>query len=179
VTITVKPLPLTAAQVRALGQLPNVAAVDPQVTFSTLNRAGWRTVLIGRVSFAHQTVDAVTVTTGSAPGPGAVLSDVQNAATGRGVSGAGGTVRLLSSNGNWVALPVSGQGRNLNGGQNVVQNTVVVLYATAPTVAALSGTPGYTQLEFRLHDSSTAAARQSVTTIRQYLETIPGRSVPP
>ena len=174
VTITVKPLPLTAAQVRTLGQLPNVAAVDPEATFSTLNRTGWRTVLIGKVSFAHQTVDAVTVTTGSAPGPGAVLSDVQNAATGRGVSGAGGTVRLLASNGNWAALPVSGQGRNLNGGQNVVQNTVAVLYATAPTVAALSGTPGYTRLEFRLDDSSTAAARQTVTTIRQYLETISG-----
>ena len=29
VTLTVKPLPLTAAQVRALGQLPNVAAFIP------------------------------------------------------------------------------------------------------------------------------------------------------
>jgi putative ABC transport system permease protein len=174
VTIAVKPLPLTAAQVRALRRLPNVAAVDPEATFSTLNRAGWRTVLIGKVSFAHQRVDAVTVTTGSAPGPGAVLSDVQNAVTGRGVSRVGGTVRLLASNGTWVALPVSGQGRNLNGGQNVVQNTVAVLYATAPTVAALSGTLGYTRLEFRLDDSSTAAARQTVTTIRQYLQTIPG-----
>ena len=174
VTLAVKPLPLTAAQVRALGELPNIAAVDPEATFSTLNRTGWRTVLIGKVSFAHQTVDAVTVTTGSAPGPGAVLSDVQNAATGRGVSGTGGTVRLRAGDGNWVALPVSGQGRNLNGGQNVVQNTIAVLYATAPTVAALSGTPGYTQLGFRLGNSSVAAARQTVTTIRQYLATIPG-----
>jgi len=174
VTVTVKPLPLTAAQVGALGQLPNVAAFDPEATFSTLNRAGWRTVVIGKTSFAHQTVDAVTVTTGSAPGPGAVLSDVQNAATGRGVGGVGGTVQLRAGNGSWVSLPVSGQGRNLNGGQNVVQNTVAVLYATAPTVAALSGTPGYTQLAFRLHDSSTAAAGQTVTTIRRYLETVPG-----
>ena len=99
---------------------------------------------------------------------------MQNAATGRGVGGVGGTVRVRAGNGNWVAMPVSGQGRNLGGGQNVVQNTVAVLYATAPTVAALSGTPGYTQLEFRLHDSSTAAAQQTVTTIRQYLQTIPG-----
>ena len=173
VTVTVKPLPLTGAQVRALGQLPNVAAFDPQATFSTLNRAGWRTILIGKTSFAHQTVDAVTVTIGSAPGPGAVLSDVQNAATGRGVSGVGGTVRLRAGSGNWVALPISGQGRNLAGGQNVVQNTVAVLYATAPTVAALSGTPGYTRLEFRLRDSSTAAAQRTVTTIRQYLQTVP------
>ena len=109
VTITVKPLPLTAAQVQALGQLPNVAAVNPEVTFSTLNRAGWRTVLIGKTSFAHQTVDAVTVTGGSAPGPRAVLSDVQNAVSGRGVGGVGGTVHLRAGNGNWVALPISGE----------------------------------------------------------------------
>jgi len=174
VTVTVKPLPLTAAQVRSLGQLPNVTAFDPEAIFSTLNQAGWRTVLIGKPSFANQPVDAVTVTAGSAPAPSAVLSDVQNAVTGRGVAGVGGTVRVLASNGNWVALPVSGQGRNLNGGQNVVQNTIAVLYATAPTVATLSGTPGYTQLEFRLHDTSTAAARQTVTAIRQYLQTLPG-----
>jgi len=116
---------------------------------------------------------AVSVTNGSAPGPGAVLSDVQNA-TGRGVSGVGRTVRVRASNGKWVALPVTGHGRNLNGGQDVVQNTVAVLYAVAPTVAALSGTPGYTRLELRLHDSSTTAARQTVTTIQTYLQAIPG-----
>ena len=77
VTITVKPLPLTAAQVRALGQLPNVAAVDPRghLFDGVYVGARWQTAfLIGKVSFAHQTVDAVTVTTGSAPGPGAVLT---------------------------------------------------------------------------------------------------------
>ena len=174
VTITVKPMPLTAAQLRALRALPNVAAVDPRVTFSTLDRSGWRTVLVGKLSYAHQTVDAVTVTAGSAPAPGAVLSDVQNAAYGRGVGGAGGTVRLLAGNGNSVALAISGEGRNLNGAQNIAQNSVVVLYATAQTVAALSGTTGYTQLAFRLRDASTAAARQTVTTIRRYLQTVPG-----
>jgi len=174
VTITVKPLPLTTAQVLALRQLPNVVAFNPAVTFSTLDRRGWRTVLIGKTSFAHQTVDAVTVTAGSAPGPGAVLSDVQNAAYGRGVGGAGGTVHLLAGNGDSVALTISGEGRNLAGGQDVAQNGVMVLYATAPTVAALSGTPGYTQLAFRLRDRSTPAARQTVTSIRRYLETVPG-----
>lgn len=64
--------------------------------------------------------------------------------------------------------------RNLNGGQNVVQNTIAVLYATVPTVAAVSGTSGYTQLGFRLRDTSTAAARQTLTAIRRYLKTVPG-----
>ena len=174
VTITVKPLALTPAQVRALGRLSNVVAFDPEVTFSTLDRAGWRTVLIGKTSFARQTVNAVTLTAGSAPGLDAVLSDVQNTAYGRGVPTAGGTVQVRAANGSWVALPVSGTGRNLAGGQNVAQNSIAVLYATAPTVERLSRTPGYTQLAFRLRDSSTAAARRTVTTIRQYLGTVPG-----
>jgi ABC-type lipoprotein release transport system permease subunit len=174
VTITVKPLPLTAAQVRTLGSLPNVAAFDPGSTFATYIYMGERTLLIGKASFAHQTVDAVTVTSGSAPGPGAVLSDVQNAPTGHGVGGAGRSVRVRAGNGNVVSLPISGEARNLNGAQMIAGDGIPVLYTTAQTVAALSGTPGYTQLAFRLHDSSTAAARQAVTAIRQYLQTVPG-----
>src|SRR5579862_1693051 len=73
VTVTVKPLPLTGAQAQALGSLPNVAAFDPRNTFMTYVYMGPRTLLIGKASFAHQTVDTVTVTSGSAPGPGAVL----------------------------------------------------------------------------------------------------------
>jgi putative ABC transport system permease protein len=130
--------------------------------------------LIGETSFAHQTVDAVTATAGSAPGPGAVLSDVQNAGSGNGVGGAGGSVRLFAGNGRVVSLPVSGQGRNLTGGQMVAQDGVVALYATTQTVAALSGTPGYTQLRYRLRDPSLSAAHRTVTAIRQYLQTVPG-----
>ncbi len=177
VTVTVRPLTLAAAQLRALGELPNVAAFDPRVTFSTRVYVGarrMRAFLIGKRSFAHQTVDAVAVTAGAAPGPGAVLTDVQNAAYGNGVGRAGGSVRLYSGNGRVVSLPISGEGRNLTGAQLVAKDEVVTLYATAPTVAALSGTPGYTRLAFRLRDPSTAAARRTVTTIRQYLQTVPG-----
>jgi putative ABC transport system permease protein len=174
VTVTVKPLPLSAAQVRALGSLPNVAAVDPQSTFGTYIYMGERTFLIGKASFAHQTVDAVTVTSGSVPGPGRVLTDVQNAAYGHGVGGAGQSLRVRAANGSLVSLRISGEARNLNGAQLIISDGIPVLYTTAQTVAALSGTPGYTQLAFRLHDSSEAAARQTVTTIRRYLQTVPG-----
>jgi len=177
VTLTVNPLKLTGGQLQALGSLPNVAAFDPRATFSTRVYIGARrqkAFVIGETSFAHQTVDAVTVTAGSAPGPGAVLSDVQNAASGNGVGGAGGSVRLFAGNGRVVSLRVSGQGRNLTGGQMVAQDGVVVLYATTQTVAALSGTPGYTQLAFRLRDASLPAAHRTVTAIRQDLQTVPG-----
>ena len=135
VTVTVKPLPLTAAQIAALGSLPNVLAFAPRTTFSTRVYVGARrqkAFLIGESSFAHQTVDAVTVTAGSAPGEGAVLTDVQNAAYGRGVGGAGGAVRLFAGNGNVVSLPISGEGRNLTGAQIVAKDGFVTLYATAP-----------------------------------------------
>ena len=174
VTVTVKPLPLTAAQIQALGSLPNVAAFDPKSTFGTYFYRDGRTFLIGKASFAHQTVDAVTVTTGSAPGPGAVLTDVQNAAYGHDVGGVGKTVRVRAANGSVVSLPISGEARNLDGAQLIVSDGIPVLYTTAQTVVALSGTPGYTELAFRLHDPSETAARQTVTTIRQYLQTVPG-----
>lgn len=177
VTITVKPLPLTAAELQALRSLPNVAAFEPRTTFSTRVYVDARrqdAFLIGETSFAHRTVDLVTVTAGSAPGPGAVLTDVQNAAYGRGVGGTGGSVRLIAGNGRTVSLPVSGQGRNLTGAQIVARNGFVVLYATATTVARLSGTPGYTRLAFRLRDPSLAAAHRVVMAIRQYLQTVPG-----
>jgi len=174
VTVMVKPLPLTAGQVQALGRLPNVAAFDPRNTFGTYVYMRDRTVLIGKASFAHQTVDAVTVTAGMAPGPGGVMTDVQNAAYGHGVGGVGQSVRLRAANGAVVSVRITGEARNLNGAQMIASDGIPVLYATAQTVAALSGTPGYTQLAFRLHDSSTAAARQTVQTIRQYLLTVPG-----
>ncbi|HYB29579.1 MAG TPA: FtsX-like permease family protein [Solirubrobacteraceae bacterium] len=174
VTVSVNPLPLSAAQARALGSLPNVAAFDPNSTFGTYVYKGPRTFIIGKASFAHQTVDAVTVTDGSAPGPGAVLVDVQNAPSGHDVGGAGQSVRVRADNGQVVSLPISGEARNLNGAQRVASDGIPVLYATAQTVASLRGTPGYTQLAFRLHDSSTAAARQTVNTIRSYLRTVPG-----
>ncbi|HYB25908.1 MAG TPA: FtsX-like permease family protein [Solirubrobacteraceae bacterium] len=176
VTITVKPLALTAAQVRALRSLPNVVAFEPRTTFSTRVYVGARrqkAFVIGENSFANQTVDAVTVTSGSAPGIGAVLTDVQNAAYGNDVGGAGGSVRVFAG-GRVVSLPISGTGRSLTGAQIVAQDGMVTLYATARTVTALSGTPGYTRLAFRLRDQTLPAAHWTVNEIRQYLETVPG-----
>jgi putative ABC transport system permease protein len=176
-TITVKPLPLTVPQLQALRTLPNVLAFAPRTTFSTRAFVGARVqkaFVIGEASFVHQSVDAVTVTAGSAPGRGGVLTDVQNAAYGRDVGGAGGSVGLFASEGRVRSLPISGEGRNLTGAQIVAGDGFVTLYATASTVVALSGTAGYTRLAFRLHDASAAAARRTVTVIRRYLQTVAG-----
>jgi putative ABC transport system permease protein len=177
VTVTVKPLPLNAAELQALTSLPDVLAFEPRTTFSTRVYVGVRrqdAFLVGKPSFTRQTVDAVTVTAGSAPGPGAVLTDVQDAAYGNDVGKTGGAVRLIAANGDVVSLPISGEGRNLTGAQLVAQDGFVVLYASAQTVARLSGAPGYTRLAFRLADPSPTAAHRTVTAIRQYLQTVPG-----
>ena len=177
VTVTVKPLSLSAVQITALGGLPNVVAFAPRTTFSTRVYVGARrqkAFLIGESTSSHQAVNAVTVTTGAPPAAGAVLTDVQNATYGRGVGGVGGSVPLYAGNGTVVSLPISGEGRNLTGAQLVAKEGVVTLYATAPTVAALSAMPGYTRLAFRLRNPSTAAARQTVSAIRSYLQTVPG-----
>jgi putative ABC transport system permease protein len=176
-TVTVNPLPLTTAQIQALGNLPNVAAFEPRATFSTRVYIGARrqkAFVIGVMSFAHQTVNAVSVTSGSVPGPGGLLTDVENSAYGRGVGGAGRSVRLIAGNGSVVPLSITGVARNLTGGQIVAQDGFVTLYATAQTVGALSGTPGFTRLAFRLRDPSTGAAHQTEAVIRRYLQTVPG-----
>jgi ABC-type antimicrobial peptide transport system permease subunit len=57
-TLTVKPLPLTAAQLQALASLPNVLAFEPRTTFSTRVYVGARrqdAFLIGKPAFATNT----------------------------------------------------------------------------------------------------------------------------
>lgn len=91
---------LSRPQLQALRTLPNVLAFAPRTTFSTRAFVGSRVqkaFVIGEPSFVHQSVDAVTVTAGPAPRRGTVLTDVQNAAYGRDVGGAGGSVRLFAS----------------------------------------------------------------------------------
>ncbi|HUB73133.1 MAG TPA: FtsX-like permease family protein [Solirubrobacteraceae bacterium] len=154
-----------------------MAAVDPRATFATDVYIGARrqkALLIGKASFAHQTVDVTTITAGSAPAPGEVLTDVQNAAYGRGVGASGGSVRVIAHDGRMVALPISGMARSLIGTQLVAQDGFVTLYASSQTVAALSGTPGCTRLAFRLRDHSTNAVRHTVTAIRRALQAVPG-----
>ena len=75
-----------------------------------------------------------------------------------------------------IRLPITGEARNINGGEQVQDDKVIVLYAPAATVAALSGERGYGRLSFRLRDASPAAARSTAAAVRRYLATVPGFS---
>ena len=119
-------------------------------------------------------VNVVHVASGAAPGTGAVLTDVQNTRQGLLPVQAGQTVRIIGADGAVRSLQVSGEGRNLDGGQTVTSDGVIVLYATPATVASLSGTPGYDELFFTLADTRPAAVNATIAAIRRTLATVPG-----
>ena len=121
-------------------------------------------------------MNVVHVTSGTAPLAGEVLTDVQNVKQGLLDVRAGETVRIISADGVVRRLRVSGEGRNLDGAQSVTSDGVIVLYATAPMVASLSGSPGYGELFFRLADTHPAAVDATVAAVRRTLATVPGFS---
>jgi putative ABC transport system permease protein len=114
------------------------------------------------------------VESGSFPGPGELLADVQDANVGVYDGRAGDTLTVVADAGRRADFAVSGRGRSLPGGEQVQDENVIVLYAPAATVAALSGEPGYDELALRLEDPSARSARSTVEAVRGSLFTIPG-----
>jgi putative ABC transport system permease protein len=176
-TISTRPLVLDQAQLAALAAVPNVGAVEPRSSFGGRVYVGARRAyaqVLGIPDFTGQQVNVVHVASGAAPGTGAVLTDVQNAKQGLLSVQAGQTVRVIGSDGTVRSLRVSGEGRNLDGGQTVTSDGVIVLYATPATVASLSRTPGYDELFFTLADTRPAAVDATIAAIRRTLAADPG-----
>jgi putative ABC transport system permease protein len=179
VTLSMSPLALTAEDLSALAALPNVEAVEPRSSVDTRVLVGERrarALVIGVRDFGQQRVDVVRVESGTTPGPGEVLVEVQDANTGVFEGRAGETVTVVGAAGSPAAdisLPISGSGRSLPGGEVVQDEDVVVLYATAGTVAELSGEPGYDRLAFLLDDTSPGAAAGTIEEVRDHLDTVP------
>jgi putative ABC transport system permease protein len=176
-TVTTRPLPLTDAQLAALAALPNVEAVEARSGVDTRVYVGERrapAVVIGVRDFTRQAVDVVHVASGAPPAWREVLVDLQDANQGVYDGRAGDLVRVLGAGGREVRLRISGKARNLGGGQDVTDDDVVVLYATAETVAALSGEPGYGLLALRLRDTSPGAVSATLDAVRTSLARVPG-----
>lgn len=172
-TVVTRPLPLDREQLASLEGLPNVAAVQPQSFFATRVYVGARRAkafLIGIPDFATQTTDVVRRTSGSAPGPDAVLTDVQNARQDRYEGRRGSVLRALAADGSLRRLRVSGEARSLNGAQAATEDRAIVLYARPETVAALSGRTGFSSLSFRLRDASRPAAERTAALVRRQLQ---------
>ena len=171
-TLSTKPLALTASQLTALRRLPNVQAADGRSYFQTRVWVGERrvkAVVVATPDYAHQGVDVVSLISGAPPTGIGVLSDVQNDKDGRFAGKEGSTIRIVGVGGRTLTAPVTGVARNLIGGQAAKDLDAVVLYSTPTVLARLGADPGYSSLEFRLTDTSKAAADRTVAAARTYL----------
>ena len=176
-TLYTRPLSLDRSELAKLGALPNVQALAPSSVFGGRMYIGARRAFLyvrGVPDFADQRVNVVHVVSGTAPTNGAVLSDVQNANHALLHVHAGETVRIIGADGAVRRLQVSGTARNLDGGQQVASDDVIMLYATPATVASLSGSPGDSAFAFRLANTSRAAVESTITAVRRSLAAVPG-----
>jgi putative ABC transport system permease protein len=171
-TLTTKPLVVSSSQLTALGQLPNVTAAGAHSYFQTRVWVGERRVkalVVGVPDYAKQQVDVVSVASGTAPTTWSVLTDVQNDKQGRYSGTTGDSIRIVGIGERTLTVPVSGVGRNLIGGQLAGDGDLVVLYSTPGLITRLGADPGYSTLEFRLEDTSKAAAARTVGEVKTYL----------
>src|SRR5918995_152488 len=102
VTMDMRPIELTDAQLVALAALPNVAAVEPRSSVDVRVLVGERRAparVIGVRDFERQAVHVVRVESGALPRGGEVLADVQDANVGVYDGGAGDTVNVLGASG--------------------------------------------------------------------------------
>jgi putative ABC transport system permease protein len=171
VGISTSTLDLSAAQLRALGRLPGVAAVSPAVGYATTatSASGPQDVEFAGTDLASAPVNTVALFTGRMPGPGEVLADAGNARAAGFAVPVGGTIDVRAASGRLVRLRVSGTGLNLYATPGANGSTTPVFYAPTATVQALRAVRGYNYLGFRLTDDSTAAQSRVVTEARAYL----------
>jgi putative ABC transport system permease protein len=171
-TLSTKPLVLSSVQLAALRRLPNVVAADGRSYFQTRVWVGERrvkAVVIAAPDYVRQGVDVVALVSGAAPTGASVLSDVQNDKQGRFSGTKGATIRIVGVGGRTLTAPVTGVARNMIGSQAAKDLDAVVLYSTPELLAKLGADPGYSSLEFRLADTSRAAADRTVAAARRYL----------
>ena len=167
VTVSMKPLALTNAELARLGRLPNVTVVEPRSLFATRVYVGARrekALIVGVPDFAHQQADVVALDSGSVPTSGTLLVDRNDSTHTKFHAGIGGFARVLSATGRVESLRITGVGRNLTGADRVVAG-YITFYADLHTVSRLSGTTGYTSLGFRLRDNSRPAAERTVASV--------------
>ncbi len=177
-TVPVTPLALNHARLAALAAVPNVRSVEPRMYFGGRVYVGARRAqayVMGVRDFRAQQADIVHLASGSIPRDGELLTEVQNANRGLLDVKAGDTVSIIDATGSTRTLHVSGEGRNLNGGQDVVGDGVIVFYATRGTIAELSGgSAEWTSLAFRLDNARPAAIAATTKSVRHALRSMSG-----
>jgi putative ABC transport system permease protein len=180
VAVTTRDLHLNSRQLATLGRLPNVAAFEPAVEYSTAaasaSTGSSQSAVLWGLSLGHQAVDVVNLTGGRLPSGTELLADEGNASTvGFGVP-TGGHVAIHTVAGTVTPVQVSGTGRSLATSPSANGTTSAVFYGTVPAIRALAGISGYNYLAFRLHDNSQAAQTATIAAIQRYLTAQTGSS---
>jgi putative ABC transport system permease protein len=180
VAVATRDLDLSSRQLAALGHLPNVAAFEPAVEYSTVaastSTGSRQNAVLWGVNVGHQTVDVVDVTGGRLPAGAQILADEGNAsAAGFGVP-AGGHVAILTAAGTVKRVQVSGTGRSLATSPSANGSNSAVFYGTVPAVRALAGVSGYNYLAFQLYDNGPAAQTATIAAVQRYLTAQTGSS---
>jgi len=180
VAVATRDLDLSSRQLAALGHLPNVAAFEPAVEYSTaaastINGSRQNAVLWG-VNVGHQTVDVVDVTGGRLPAGAEILADEGNASAAGFAVPASGHVAILTAAGTMTPVQVSGTGRSLATSPSANGTNSAVFYGTVPAVRALAGVSGYNYLAFQLYDNGQAAQTATIAAVQRYLTAQTGSS---
>jgi putative ABC transport system permease protein len=169
VQLMMSPVRLTPADIHALRTLPNVKAVVARPWFMTRAYAGTqrlRALVIGVP--ANQSIDRITVASGSLRSGSTVLTDSQNARQGVWSGKPGDTLRILSRSGRIEPVRVTGEARSMLA-VGAVQAGIVTVYASPATIHHLTGGPQIGMLELRLNNASTRAANATVGDVRSFL----------
>jgi putative ABC transport system permease protein len=171
VGISTRVLDLTPAQLGALGHLPGVAAVNPDLGYLTTaaSPGGTQNVEIAGGDLASAPVNTVPLLSGRLPGPGQVLADAANGRAADFAVPDGGAIHVRAASGRLVTLRVSGTGMNLAATPGANGSSTPVFYTTLATLESLRGVHGVSYLGFRLTDDSPAEQTRVINEVRAYL----------
>jgi putative ABC transport system permease protein len=176
VAISTHVIDLTSTQLGALGRLPGVAAVSPDLSYvtTTTTAGGTQNIAIDGGELASAPVNTVLLMSGRLPGAGEALADVADGKAAGYTVPAGGTLSVRAASGATARLHISGTGLNLAYTPGANSTGLPVFYTSSATAQALSGTRGYNHLGFRLTDDSPAAQDRVIAEVRAYLTALLG-----
>jgi putative ABC transport system permease protein len=171
VGIATNVLDLTPAQLGALGRLPGVAAVNPDLGYLTTAAVpgGTQNVEIAGGDLSSAPVNTVPLLSGRMPGPGQVLADAANGRAADFAVPDGGAIRVRAASGRLVSLRVSGTGMNLAATPGANGSSTPVFYTSLATLESLRGVHGISYLGFRLTDDTPAQQSRVIAEVRAYL----------
>jgi putative ABC transport system permease protein len=177
IAMTTHDVVLGAAERDALARLPNVAAFDARVVYSTRAMLGNRQehAVVWGLDFGSQPVDSIQVTGGRLPEPGEVLADDENERSADFPVATGDDVAIGDSEGGRSSFRVSGSAHSLATSPTPVgPNTAATFYADIDTTRSLAGMQGFNTVTFRLSDTSAAAEATTIAAVHEYLNTLTG-----